>query len=239
MKAADLQADLWERVRSGDRQARDEAVQINLGLVRHVVRRFAASGLDSEDLFQLGCIGLVKAVDRYEPSLGIRFSTYAVPLIMGEIRCFLRDDGPLQVSRELKRVVREARRKEEELRSATGREPSLGELADALQMDRAELAAALDAAVPPVSLDTPAMPGEAGSPSIGECVAAADTATWDDFVALRAGLARLDPRLRRIVQLRFFEERTQREIGRLLRLSQVQISRLEKKALRTLRDFLQ
>lgn len=229
---------LWERVHAGDAAARDEAVRANLGLVRHVVRRFAAAGFDTEDLFQLGCLGLVKAVDRFDPGRGVEFSTYAVPLILGEIRCFLRDDGPLRVSREVKRVVRQARRMEEELRAATGRDPSLGDLAAALDMDRADLAAALESSAGPVSLHQPAA-GEPDGPTLAECITDATAAGWDDAVALRAGLARLQPRLRCVVELRFYRDLTQQEIARLLGISQVQVSRLEKKALATLRTFLE
>ncbi len=231
--------DLWARVRAGDAAAREQAIEANLGLVRHVVRRFAAPGFDVDDLFQLGCLGLVKAVDRFDPGLGVRFSTYAVPLILGEVRGFLRDDGPLRVSREVKRVARRIRQKEDELSAVLGRAPSLAELAAALDMDRAELAAALESSAGLVSLHQPAVSGEPDGPTLEECVAGPEAAGWDDAVALRTGLARLEPRLRRIVELRFYGDCTQQEIARLLGISQVQVSRLEKKALTTLRAFLE
>lgn len=237
---------------SGDQEARQRLIQSHLRLVWDIVRRFRASGENPEDLFQLGCLGLVKALDRFDPSYGTRFSTYAVPLIIGEIRRHLRDDGPVHVPRRAKEMVRRAWGAREELTKATGREPTAAEIAAAMGVEVTAVVEALEAVRRPVSLYRTS--GEDGAPYLldqlaacGRPVSAAlDGATsaageedevWDR-VALREALSRLDQRTRRLVLLRFFEDRTQADVGRLLGLSQVQISRLEKEALRRLQGML-
>lgn len=226
---------LLARARVGDREARDAAVAANLNLVRHVARRFRVPGLDEEDLFQVGCVGLVKAVDRFDPSCGTQFSTYAVPLIIGEIRTFLRSDGPVKLGRAAKRAAGEARRRQAGLRQTLGREPSLGELAASLGMEQADLAAILDAASGPVSLQETVGDGEAAA-TLEDRIGGEDP--WEERVALRGAIAALPPLQRRVIELRYFLDRTQQEAAGLLGITQVQVSRLERRAVVRLRELL-
>lgn len=192
----------------------------HLGLVHHVVRRFAAAGLDAEELFQVGCLGLVKAARRFDPAFGTAFSSYAVPFVLGEMQRYLRDQGPLAMGLEAKRLAVGARPAEEALRQRLGRQPTVAEVAAELHVSPQDLGAALEGIRPPAALD------EAAS------VAASDP--WER-VELRALLARLPEVQRRVLALRYFAARTQTEVGRALGISQVQVSRLERRALEALR----
>ncbi len=216
-------AGLLARARAGDAEARAAAVAANLNLVRHLVRRFRATGPDEEDLFQVGCLGLVKAVDRFDPAAGARFSTYAVPVILGEIRAFLRADGPVKVGRGARALAVRARRAADELRACLGRQPSMQELAASLGVDAADLAVVLEAASGPLSLQ--AAPADAPD-------------AWEERVLLREALSALPDRERRVIELRYFLDRTQQETGALLGVSQAQVSRLEQRALALLRERL-
>ena len=206
----------------------------NLNLVRHVARRYAGMGLDEEDLFQVGCIGLLKAVDRFDPARGTRFSTYAVPLILGEIQRYLRDSAPAGLGRGAHRLASLARAAEERLARERGRAPTAAEVAAAVGVDPGELALALEAARRPASLDEAPPGGDEGARPLGERLAAPGGLDVD-AATLRALLLRLPPRQRRIVELRYFRDRSQAEVGALLGLSQPQISRLERQALDRLR----
>lgn len=197
-------------------------VERNLNLVRKLLGRFSVPGIDQEDLFQIGCLGLIKAADRFDPSYGTAFSTYAVPLIIGEIRCFLREDGPVKLGRAAKTLAGRVREQVRELRAQLQREPSMAEIAASLGVDAAELAGVLEACEVPLSLQ--------GDGPVRE--------RWEDGAELRVTLERLPRRERAVLELRFFCDRTQAEIGRLLGISQVQVSRLEKRALAELRKHL-
>lgn len=252
------EAELEETLRravAGDAEARERLIQSHLRLVWDIVRRFSGAGLDRDDLFQLGCLGLVKALDGFDPSFGTRFSTYAVPLIIGEIKRFLRDDGPVHVSRRAKEIAREARRVEEELTKSTGRVPTAAEVAGSMGLDATEVAESLEASRAPVSLyqETAGEGDDAlylidqlaaghdgsGSTLFGQARAAGpDDGRLLDSVALREVLARLDERTRDLLVLRFFDDKTQAEVGEVLGISQVQVSRLEKQALLRLRAML-
>lgn len=240
---------------AGDAEARRLVVQSHLRLVWDIVRRFRGSGEDPEDLFQIGCSGLVRALDRFDPSYGTRFSTYAVPLIIGEIRRHLRDDGPVHVPRRAKETARKAWRLQEELTKSLGRAPTVAEIAATLGVDAAEVAEALEAARPPMSLfdEAPGTAPEDGVFLLDQLTAcgavaatvagrpggaAAEDETLLDYVALREALGRLDERARHLLTLRFFEDKTQTEVSQALGVSQVQVSRLEKRALRQLRELL-
>jgi RNA polymerase sporulation-specific sigma factor len=226
-------ATLHARARAGDAGAREALLQANLGLVSHVARRFLGSGLEPEDLHQIGCIGLLKAIDRFEPQRGLRFSTYACPLILGEIQRFLRDHGPVAMPRQGRALARQALRLAEREAAATGREPPVGELAARLGCDPADLAAAMEAVRRPASLDAPAG-GEL--PPLGLRLPAGDgEAAWDRLL-LHDLLRRLPARERKVIVLRYLLDRTQAEVAAEIGVSQVHVSRIERAALRRLRE---
>jgi len=218
----------------GDRAARERIVSANLNLVRHVVRRYRSMGADGEELFQVGCLGLLKAVDRFDPARGTRFSTYAVPLILGEIQRHLRDLAPAGLGRGAHRLARAARHKEEALANDLQRTPTAAEVAQGLGVSVAELGAALEAARRPASLDEQATDATGERPALYQRLAAGDGREWDQ-AALRTLVERLPDRQRQVILLRYFRDRSQAEVGTLLHLSQPQISRLEKRALQALR----
>lgn len=227
--------DLWQRLRAGDASARDELVRRHLPLVRHLASRFAAPGLELEDLVQAGCVGLLKAIDRFDPSRGLQFSTYAVPVILGEIRRHLRDEaGAVRVSRRGQELARAARRVRARLAQELGREPTVREVAAAVGADAADVVAALEATRPPVSVFAPAGEGE-DAPELVDLLAAGDEEAGYRRALVSELLQRLDPRLRRILVLRYFGDLTQGEIARDVGVSQGQVSRLERQALERLR----
>lgn len=234
--------DMLARAQVGDRQAREQVVEANLRLVRSIAGRFLSSGQEADDLFQIGCLGLLKAVDRFDLSLGLQFSTYAVPLIIGEIRRYLRDTGPVKVSRDMKHLAREGRRKQEELAKSLGRDPTPTEVAAALGVDVERLLEALDSAVAPVSINEVIHQGD-GDPvflldSLSESPRGDGEGPWFEHLAVRQAMERLDPRQREILRLRFFHDLSQTQVSDRLGVSQVHISRLERRALGQLRQYL-
>ncbi|BDG59957.1 RNA polymerase sporulation sigma factor SigF [Caldinitratiruptor microaerophilus] len=231
--------DLIARAQRGDREARSRLVEANLKLVRSIAGRFAASGRDPEDLFQLGCIGLLKAVDRFDLHYDVRFSTYAVPMILGEIRRHLRDDGPLRVSRSLKALAQQVYRVQDDLSKELGREPTVAELAARLGVPVEEIVAALEGSRPPASIQEPIHEGDGDPIFLGDQLTEGDVEpAWLDRVALREGIRRLPEREREVLLLRYFRDKTQVEVARLLGISQVQVSRLERRALAQVRRYL-
>ncbi|MDT8901097.1 SigF/SigG family RNA polymerase sporulation sigma factor [Anaeroselena agilis] len=232
---------LLEKAQAGDQGAKELIVEKNLNLVRSIVHRFTGRGYEWDDLFQIGCIGLIKAVERFDPAFGVKFSTYAVPMIIGEIRRFIRDDSPVKVSRPLKELAYRVHRVQEKLQGNLGREPTIIEVAEELALSPQEIAEALEAVQPPASLYDQTF-FEGGDPirrmdqigsDPGHDVVAIDN------LALREILSRLPPRERTVIRMRFFEDKTQSEIARLIGLSQVQVSRIEKQALRLIKEYLQ
>lgn len=233
--------DLVARAQGGDKEARERLVEGNLRLVRSLVARFSTTTADPEDLFQLGCIGLLKAIDRFDLSYEVRFSTYAVPLILGEIRRHLRDDGPVRVSRGLKQLAQQARKVREKLSAEMGRDPTVGEVARELGVSPEEVVEAMDGARPPASIHQTVHEGDGDPIYLLDQLAAEDGARegiWLDRVALREGLDRLEPRERAVIMLRFFRDKTQTEVASMLGCSQVQVSRLERRALERIREFV-
>jgi len=227
--------ELIRRAQNGDAKARDEVVSANLGLVRSVAHKFINRGCDGEDLFQIGCIGLIKAVNKFDASLNLQFSTYAVPMIMGEIKRFLRDDGIVKVSRSLKEISGKAGAVREILKNKTGVEPGINEIAEGIGVDPGELVMALEATSAPVSLysggsddDTLTLIDKIPSNEEG-----ADTV---DKLALNECLSSLPPRHRQIIIMRYYQQKTQMEIAEMLGISQVQVSRIEKKILLSMRE---
>jgi len=226
---------------AGDKPARDQLVEGNLRLVRSLVSRFSASGADPEDLFQIGCIGLLKAIDRFDLSYDVRFSTYAVPLIMGEIRRYLRDDGPMRVSRSLKQLAQQARKVRERLSLELQRDPTVAEVAEELGVNPEDVVEALEGVRPPASIHQTVHEGDGDPIYLLDQLAAEDgqrEGVWLDRVALREGLQRLDERERMVILLRFFRDKTQTEVASLLGCSQVQVSRLERRALERIREHV-
>lgn len=233
--------ELVRQAQAGDKAARDRLVEANLRLVRSLVSRFATTSADPEDLFQLGCIGLLKAVDRFDLAYDVRFSTYAVPLILGEIRRHLRDDGPMRVSRSLKHLANQARRAQERLAGELGREPTVSEVARDLGVTSEEVVEAMDGARAPASIHQTVHEGDGDPIYLLDQLAEGAEARegfWVDRVTLREGLSQLEPREQAVIMLRFFRDKTQTEVAAVLGCSQVQVSRLERRALERIRQFV-
>jgi len=233
--------DLLKRVKDGDSFARDKLVNCNLKLVFNLVKRFQNRGYELEDLFQIGCIGLMKAIDKFDLSFDVKFSTYAVPMIVGEIRRFLRDDNPVKVSRSLKETAYKVQQVRELLTARLGREPSIGEVASELSLSREEIVNALEAAQAPTS-KYETLHQDDGDPIylLDQLKGAEDgDSSWLEKISMKALLNNLSERERMILSWRFFEDKTQSEIAKKLGLSQVQVSRLERQALKKLKDLME
>ncbi len=232
--------ELLERAASGDADAREELIEGNLRLVLSVIQRFSGRGEPADDLFQIGCIGLIKAIDNFDASHGVRFSTYAVPMIIGEVRRFLRDNSSMRVSRSLRDTAYHALRERTRLEYELGREPTVSEIAGALGEREEDVVFALDAIADPVSLDEPVFRDDGDAVYVVDQVrdekAAEDN--WLDAVAIKTGLEHLPERERRIIELRYFLGRTQTEVAGEIGISQAQVSRLEKHALGRMRRFV-
>lgn len=231
--------ELLARAREGDKEARERLINCHLKLVFNLVRRFENRGYDLEDLFQIGTIGLIKAIDKFDPSFEVRFSTYAVPMIVGEIRRFLRDDNPVKVSRSLKEIAYRVYEMQERLAKELGREPSVAELAEALAMPREEIVAAMEALQAPESIHEKIYEDE-GDPLyvLDQLAAREKEMSWFDRIALKDIIRQLPPKQRQVIVLRFFADRTQTQVAEIMGLSQVQISRLERQALANIRRLL-
>jgi len=216
-------------------------VSHNLGLVRSVIKRFANRGYEKEDLFQLGCIGLIKAINKFDTSFDVRFSTYAVPMIMGEIKRFLRDDGIIKVSRSLKQTASKIKYSKERLTKELGREVTLQEISDDLNISKEELVMAMDSSHHPEYLYD-VIHHDDGAPihlmdKISETDSPEDNEVIDRIL-LKDVIAKLEPRERQIIVLRYFKDKTQTEIASVLGISQVQVSRIEKKILKSMKDLM-
>ena len=229
--------ELIRRSREGDKEARETLIEENMGLIHHVVKRFLGRGVEAEDLFQIGAIGLVKAVDRFDLSFDVRFSTYAVPMIAGEIKRFLRDDSMIKISRSLKELAIRAARLREELLMERGEEPGVEELAERLGVEPEELVQAMDGSAEVESLQKIVYQGDGEGLSLMDKV---DQGKDEEETLLRQLLleqllSSLEPKERRLIVLRFFHDRTQTQVVEELGMSQVQVSRLEKKILQALK----
>ncbi len=232
--------ELLQKAGAGDVYARDRLVNCNLKLVFNLVKRFQNRGYELEDLFQIGCIGLMKAIDKFDPSYKVKFSTYAVPMIVGEIRRFLRDDNPVKVSRSLKETAYKIQQVRDMLTARLGREPSVGEVATELGLSREEVVSAMEAAQAPTSIYE-TLHQEDGDPIylLDQLKSEEDgDAPWLERISVNELLSRLPERERLIIMWRFFEDKTQSEIAGKLGLSQVQVSRLERQALKKLKELM-
>ncbi len=232
---------LIQKSHDGDERARAQIVEENVGLIWCVVRRFLGRGIESEDLFQIGSIGLLKAIDKFDFSFNVKFSTYAVPMISGEIQRFLRDDGIIKVSRSLKEMAYKAYIAKENLQEKYQREPTLDELAKHMQVEKEELVMALDACGEVESIYKPVYQKDGNEVSLLERLEEKEPQEEKilDRMVLGQLLNELEKEERQIIYLRYFENKTQSEIGKSLGISQVQVSRLEKKILKRMRDKIE
>lgn len=231
---------LLQQAHEGNDAAREQLILDNTGLVWSIVRRFQGRGQELEDLYQIGCIGLIKAIDKFDLDYEVKFSTYAVPLIMGEIKRFLRDDGMIKVSRSLKELAFKIKGVRETMIWELGREPVLTEIADRLGVAPEEVAASMEAAVEVESIYQPVSSGEDQSLMIMDRLAdeRQEQEMLLDHMVLAQVLNSLDEKEREIICRRYFENETQGQIAADLRISQVQVSRLEKKILMRMREYL-
>lgn len=230
---------LIQKSHKGDKKAREQLVEENVGLIWCVVKRFYGRGTDPEDLFQIGSIGLLKAIDKFDPTFEVKFSTYAVPMIAGEIKRFLRDDGMLKVSRSLKELSVKIFRARETFLADNHKEPTLEELAKEIGVDKEEIAQAMEAGVEVESLNTPVYQQEGKPICLEDKVEEKETYVEKvvDKMFLEQLLETLDQDERRLIYLRYFAEETQSSVGEKLGISQVQVSRMEKKILLRLRNL--
>ena len=228
---------LFLRVKDGDEQARERLVEGNLRLVLSVIQRFAGRGENADDLFQVGCVGLIKAIDNFDVSQNVRFSTYGVPMIIGEIRRYLRDNSAIRVSRSMRDTAYRVLQAREKLQLESQREPTVDQIANELNIPREEVVMAMDAVVDPVSLSEPVYSDGGDAVTVMDQVR--DTKNtdedWLERIALQDAMARLTPRERRILALRFSEGKTQMEVSGEIGISQAQVSRLEKNAIKAIK----
>ena len=230
-------AALLKAARAGDKKARQQMIQGNLRLVLSTVQKFAGRGENLDDLFQVGCIGLIKAIDNFDITQPVRFSTYGVPMIVGEIRRYLRDNSAIRVSRSMRDTAYRVLQVRDRLISENQREPTVEQIAKELDIPREEVVFAMDAIVDPVSLYEPVYSD--GGDAICVMDQVSDTRNtdevWTDRIALKDAMSRLDERERRILSLRFYEGKTQMEVSAEVGISQAQVSRLEKGAINTIK----
>jgi RNA polymerase sporulation-specific sigma factor len=223
--------DLIAKSQDGDQDARDLIVNRNTRLVWSVVQRFMNRGYEADDLFQIGCIGLIKSVDKFDLSYDVKFSTYAVPMIIGEIQRFLRDDGTVKVSRSIKELGNKIRKMKDEMTKSLGRTPTVNEIAKALEITPEEVVFAGEASRSLSSIHETVYENDGDPITLLDQIADQTETKWFDKIALKEAIRDLDERERLIVYLRYYKDQTQSEVATRLGISQVQVSRLEKKIL--------
>ena len=236
LKAAETRQ-LLEQSRAGDRDAREKLISGNLRLVLSVVQKFAGRGESMDDLFQVGCIGLIKAIDAFDLSQNVQFSTYGVPMIAGELRRFLRDHSAVRVSRSMRDTAYKVLQAREKLAAETGREPDIETVAARLGISRQEVVFALEAISDPVSLYEPVYSDAGESATVMDQIGDKRNTDehWLEQIALEEAIRRLTDREKRILALRFYDGRTQMEVAKQVGISQAQVSRLEKNAIRQIK----
>ncbi|SDM78954.1 RNA polymerase sporulation-specific sigma factor [Fictibacillus solisalsi] len=222
---------LIKRSQEGDQSARDLIVEKNMRLVWSVVQRFINRGYEPDDLFQIGSIGLLKSVDKFDLSYDVRFSTYAVPMIIGEIQRFIRDDGTVKVSRSLKEMGNKVRKAKDELSKVLGRTPTVNEVAEKLEISVEDVVLAQEAVRAPTSIHETVYENDGDPITLLDQIADSTENKWFDKITLQEAIESLDERERLIVYLRYYKDQTQSEVAERLGISQVQVSRLEKKIL--------
>ena len=232
--------ELMQQAHGGDKGARDTLIAGNLGLVHTIANRFEHRGHEREELFQIGCIGLMKAVDKFDLSLNLAFSTYAVPMIIGEIRRYLRDNNSIRVSRSLRDIAYRAIYAKETYMKTNLREPTIAEIASEIGINKEMIVYAMDAIQNPVSLFEPVYTEGGDTLYVMDQISDKKNKeeTWVENLSLREAINRLNKRERHIIDLRFYEGKTQMEVAQEIGISQAQVSRLEKNALKTMRNYL-
>ena len=232
--------EMIEKVKAGDMETRDKFIQGNLRLVLSVIQRFSNRGENPDDLFQVGCIGLIKALDNFDTSHGVKFSTYAVPMIIGEIRRYLRDNNSIRVSRSMRDLAYKSLQAREMLSNLLQREPTVTEIASELDVKREDVVMALESIQEPVSLFEPVFHDDGDAIYVMDQVQ--DTRNtdvkWIENLSLSEAMKKLSPRERHILNMRFFEGKTQMEVAKEISISQAQVSRLEKNALKYMRKYV-
>lgn len=231
---------LFARIEQGDKEAREEYIRGNLRLVLSVIKRFAASNENVDDLFQIGCIGLIKAIDNFDSTLNVKFSTYAVPMIIGEIRRFLRDNNSIRVSRSLKDTAYKAIYARESLTKKNLAEPTIAEVAKEIGIPKEDVVYALDAIQNPMSLYEPVYTEGGDTLYVMDQISDKKNREelWVEHLSLSEAMKRLNERENEIIALRFFRGKTQMEVAEYIGISQAQVSRLEKNALRAMKNYL-
>lgn len=224
--------ELLKRYRNGDKSARDKLISGNLRLVLSVIQKFIGKGENADDLFQIGCIGLIKAIDNFNTDLDVRFSTYAVPMICGEVRRYMRDNNPIRVSRSLRDLAYKAMQAKEILTSKNQKEPTIKEIADLIEFKQSDVVMALESISDPVSLYEPIYSDVGDTLYVLDQVGDKnDDSNWLDEISLKEAISMLQPREKNILYLRFFLGKTQVEVANEIGISQAQVSRLEKNTL--------
>ena len=237
---AEEKEELFRRIKEGDEEARELYIKGNLRLVLSVIKRFSNSSENMDDLFQIGCIGLIKAIDNFDTTLNVKFSTYAVPMIIGEIRRYLRDNNSIRVSRSLRDIAYRAIYAKETYMKTNLREPTIAEIASAIGINKEMIVYAMDAIQNPVSLFEPVYTEGGDTLYVMDQISDKKNKeeTWVENLSLREAINRLNKRERHIIDLRFYEGKTQMEVAQEIGISQAQVSRLEKNALKTMRNYL-
>ena len=225
--------ELFQKIKAGDKNAREVFIKGNLRLVLSVIKRFSNRGENPDDLFQIGCIGLIKSIDNFDTNQGVKFSTYAVPMIIGEIRRYLRDNNSIRVSRSLRDAAYKALQAKERLSSSLNRDPTIEELAKEIEIPSETIVLALDAVREPVSLFEPVYHdgGDAVYVMDQVCDKRSLDENWIEEISLREAMANLKDREKKILAMRFYEGKTQMEVASEINISQAQVSRLEKNAI--------
>ncbi|NSL02642.1 RNA polymerase sporulation sigma factor SigG [Blautia glucerasea] len=237
---AEEKEELFRRIKQGDEEARELYIKGNLRLVLSVIKRFSNSSENMDDLFQIGCIGLIKAIDNFDTTLNVKFSTYAVPMIIGEIRRYLRDNNSIRVSRSLRDIAYRAIYAKETYVKNNLKEPTITEIAQEIGIDKETIVYAMDAIQNPVSLFEPVYTEGGDTLYVMDQISDKKNReeNWVENLSLREAINRLNKRERHIIDLRFYEGKTQMEVAQEIGISQAQVSRLEKNALKAMRNYL-
>lgn len=232
--------ELFRRIKQGDKEAREIYIKGNLRLVLSVIKRFSNSNENVDDLFQIGCVGLIKAIDNFDDTLNVKFSTYAVPMIIGEIRRYLRDNNSIRVSRSLRDIAYKAIYAKENLMKISLKEPTIDEISKEIDVPKEEIVHALDAIQSPVSLYDPVYSEGGDTLYVMDQISDKKNKeeNWVEDISLGEAMKRLSERQNYIIQLRFFQGKTQMEIAEEIGISQAQVSRLEKTALKCMKNYL-